>query len=134
MNILKKILTITIILIIFMTSNIFALDKIFTDADDWETDGKNGVLIDNTTVTTIDDSKIKDISNKIYNIGFAVGIVVVFVVGAILGIKFITTGVEEKAEVKEALIPYSISVVVFFGAFGVWKLAIVILDGIADVI
>ena len=40
------------------------------------------------------------------------------------------TSVEEKANVLETMIPYLIGCVVTFGAFGIWKIAITIMQGI----
>jgi hypothetical protein len=37
-----------------------------------------------------------------------------------------TSSVEEKAQVKEALIPYVAGCVVAFGSFGIWRLVMVI--------
>ena len=130
MNKVRKIFIISILISLTIYSSVFAIDDIFTDADSWENDGETATLVDGTTVDTIDDTVMKDLSSTIYNIAFGIGVIVVFVVGAFLGLKFITTGVAEKAEVKEALVPYAISSVVFFGAFGVWKLAVLLLGSL----
>ena len=50
------------------------------------------------------------------------------VVAAYLGIKFITSSVEEQAKVKESLIPFVVGCVVIFGAFGIWKLVTNLLE------
>ena len=47
--------------------------------------------------------------------------------GAILGIQFITGSVEQKAKVKDSLIPFIVGCVAIFGAFGIWKLVITLL-------
>ena len=47
-------------------------------------------------------------------------------IGAILGIKFMIGSVEEKAEIKAALVPFIIGCVVVFGAFGIWKIVVTI--------
>ena len=57
-------------------------------------------------------------------------IIVAVLVGAILGIQFMTAGIDKKVEVKQALFPYIVSCVVMFGAFGIWKLMVMILNGI----
>ena len=46
----------------------------------------------------------------------------------IIGIQFMMALVEEKAKIKEALMPYFVGCMVVFGAFGLWKLAITILS------
>ena len=52
-------------------------------------------------------------------------------VGMFLGIKFMISSAEDKAKVKEALIPYIAGCVVIFGAFIIWKLTILLLGRIA---
>ena len=37
---------------------------------------------------------------------------------------------EDKAKIKEAMIPYVLGCIVIFGAFGIWKLAITILNNL----
>lgn len=38
--------------------------------------------------------------------------------------------VEQKAKVKDSLLPYIIGCIVIFGAFGIWKLVLTILENI----
>ena len=38
--------------------------------------------------------------------------------------------IEQKAKVEDSLIPYIVGCVVIFGAFGIWKLVLTILEGI----
>ena len=64
----------------------------------------------------------------LYNIFLGVGMVIAVIVGIILGIQFMTSGSEEKAKIKESLIGYVIGCIVVFGAFGIWKLAIMIIS------
>ena len=63
----------------------------------------------------------------IYNVLLILGTVIAVIVGSVLGIQFITGSVEQKAKVKDSLIPFVIGCVVIFGAFGIWKLVITIL-------
>ena len=81
-------------------------------------------------IIDIDESKLRDSSNDIYNILLYSGIALSVLIGAVLGIQFVTSSVEDKAKVKEALIPYIVGCVVIFGAFGFWKLAISLLNNI----
>ena len=69
-------------------------------------------------------SGVKDASDAIYSILLAIGGVVALCVGVFLGVKFMTSTVDEKAKVKESLIVYIIGCIVIFGAFGIWKLVI----------
>ena len=54
-------------------------------------------------------------------------IVIAIITGAILGIRYITAGIDNKVEVKETLFPYLVSCIVVFGSLGIWKLVIEIL-------
>ena len=87
-------------------------------------------FIDSGSNDKINSASLQDLSNSIYNIALIAGIVIAVLVGAILGIKFMTGSVEEKADVKKLLIPYVVGCVVIFGAFGIWKLVVTILSGI----
>ena len=83
--------------------------------------GKNNVWDSKTTRTIVGD---------IYNILFPIGVVVTVVVGGMLGIKFMMASVEDKAKVKESMVPYAIGCIVIYGAFGIWKLAMEIFSGL----
>lgn len=118
---LYKILIISFCIIIILSHNVFALDEILNLGEVWETTGQAH------TSTTMDTGKIKTLSDKIYNLLLAVAIVVAVIVGAILGIQFMTAGIDRKVEVQRALFPYLISCVVVFGSLGIWKLVVTIL-------
>lgn len=47
-----------------------------------------------------------------------------FIVGTFIGIQFMVASAEDKAKVKEALVPYIIGCAVVFGAFTVWSIAV----------
>ena len=72
------------------------------------------------------------LSDTIYNILFVIGVIVTVIAGAVLGIKFMTGSIEQKSKIKESLIPFFAGTAVIFGAFGIWKLAIIILRGLAS--
>jgi hypothetical protein len=78
----------------------------------------------------ITTDKTDDLTEDLYNILFFAGLVLAVIIGIILGIQFMTGSVEQKAKVKDSLIPYVAGCVVIFGAFGIWKLVVTILRGI----
>ena len=82
--------------------------------------------------TTIDEDKLKSSSEMIYNMLLVLGICIAVIVAAILGIKFMIGSMEEKAQVKEALIPFVVGCVVIFGAFGIWKIFVTIGNDVSD--
>ena len=123
-NILKILLIIVIMQFMMVpTSQASFWGDIFDTGDNFIQDGKNqGVAIDATDM--------KNETSKIYNLLFAAGVVLTVIIGAVLGIKLMFAGIEEKAKVKEMLIPYVAGCVVIYGAFGIWKLMVNILGGI----
>lgn len=115
---LKKIFFIIILVFsIILQCNIslgaINIDDIMSSADSFVNGGKGFEL-----------SGVKDTSDAIYSILFAIGGVIALCVGVYLGIKFMTSTVDEKAKVKESLIAYVVGCIVIFGAFGIWKIVI----------
>lgn len=76
----------------------------------------------------IDETQLKETSNFVFNLLLGFAMIIAVVIGIIIGIKFMMASVEEKAQIKEALVPYVVGCVVVFGAFGIWKVAITILS------
>lgn len=72
--------------------------------------------------------KLKESSDFFYNILLAIALILTVVIGMIIGIKFMIASVEEKAKIKEALVPYVVGCIVVFGAFTIWKIAIEVLN------
>ena len=71
--------------------------------------------------TVIDETKLQSTSNTIYKWLMVIAICVSVIIGAILGVLFITGSIEGKAKIQEALVPYIIGCIVVFGAFFIWK-------------
>lgn len=98
------------------------LDDMIGDADSFvKTFGR---------VDKIDNNELADLSGTIYNIALQIGVAVAVLVGMALGIKFMMSGVDERADVKKALTVYIVGCVVIFGAFGIWKLVVEIMQNI----
>lgn len=119
-----KIILITMFILFILSSKILAVSEMFRQADEWILTGQRN------TNTTMDTSQLKTTSDTIYNIFLGVGVAATVIVGAILGIQFMTAGVDKKVEVKQALVPYVVSCIVIFGSFGIWKLVVTILGGL----
>lgn len=100
-----------------------SIDDMINDAKSFISQGKIKYANDG-------NKSLKNVSNTVYNILLVVGTSIAVIMGAILGIKLMASGVEEKAEVKKLLIPYVVGCIVIFGGFGIWKLAVTILQGI----
>ena len=74
----------------------------------------------------IDKGSLQNASSSIYNILLICGVIIAVLIGSIMGIKFMIDSVEEKAEIKAALVPFAIGCIVVFGAFGIWKIVVTI--------
>ena len=94
-------------------------DEIIKDADGFLNKGTN---------KEIDEKSLKNTSNTVYNILLGIAIALAIIIGAGLGITFMLAGSAGKAKVKESLIPYAVGCFVAFGAFGIWKLVVTILN------
>lgn len=120
----------TIIITIFLTiimcvscTPVYAadsLDEIMSGADTFIEKGKDK--------QTVDPKLLSSTSDMVFNTLLAIAIIIAVIVGMIIGIQFMVAGVEEKAKIKETLLPYVISCIVVFGAFGIWKIAVTILS------
>lgn len=135
-NIVSKLLVIVIITVLIQFimmpmsyagfwDDIFNMGKKFIDTGkelQYETKGENG----ETVMKNIDLSanEMHDTINDLYNIVFSLGVVITVIVGAVIGINFMISSAEDKAKIKESLVPYIIGCVVIFGAFGIWKICI----------
>ena len=130
-NIISLIFIITFIIFILLTStySTFALGDIFSGAETFEKVGANTYGTEGTIVSgLITTDSLKKASNSIYNILLTVGVVAAVIIGIVIGIQFITGSAEEKAKVKETLIPYISGCIIVFGAFIIWKIVVTVLQ------
>lgn len=98
-------------------------DEIIGDAQDFLNKAGNS--------TTINGGNLKRASSTLYNILLSIGMFTAVAIGIYLGVKFMMSSVEDKAKVKEALIPYIAGCTVIFSAFVIWRLVILLLGNIA---
>lgn len=124
MKIIKTIIM-SLFIITILSINTYALEGIVDTAEQWELTGINKA---NTTLNT---ETLNEGSAKLYNIFVTIGIVVALIVGAFLGIKYMSAGVSEKVQVKESLFPYIVSCIVVFGSLGIWKICVAVLGQIS---
>lgn len=79
---------------------------------------------------TFDGEKLKTASDTIYNTLLLIGIILAVIIAGILGIQLMMAGAEEKAKVKESLLPFGVGCVIIFGAFGIWKVIMMAMSGL----
>lgn len=117
MKIILYVLIILLMLLSFSTKAYADMSEVISSADDFLSQGSQGQ-------TPITDAAIKDTSDLIYNVLLTIGTIVAVIWGIIIALKFITGSVEDKANIKETLVPYIIGCIIIFGAFGIWKLVL----------
>lgn len=122
-KLLINIMVIFIILFNLFIPNAYAgpLQDIMNRAEGFVKNGENGGNV-------INNDALKEGSNTLYNVLLVIGIAVAFIWGIVLGIQFITGSLGEKADVKKNLIVYLVGCVIIFGAFGIWKLLLQLLE------
>lgn len=96
-----------------------SLSGVISGGDSFINAGKDGSA-------QIDKGSLQNASSSIYNILLICGVIIAVLIGSIMGIKFMIGSVEEKAEIKAALVPFAIGCIVVFGAFGIWKIVVTI--------
>lgn len=112
------------LILIIIPNQTFARDTLNGGIANIAEDGSKFLTLDGGEKTPISDDMIKPVSNYIYNVLLAIGVVLALAIGIILGIQFILGSVEEQAKIKEALIPYIIACLIIFGGFTIWKIVV----------
>lgn len=128
-NVIKKLLFIILLfLTIFSQTNIvFATDPTVSGIIQG---GTSFIETGEEQESPITTDKTQELVDDLYNVLVFVGMVIAIIIGLILGIQFMTGSIEQKAKVKDSLIPYVVGCIVVFGAFGIWKLVVTILRAI----
>ena len=97
------------------------IDKLIQNGD---------TFLEGGTTDQLDNTALQNFSKSMFNILFAVGVVVSVITGALLGLKLMVSSIEEQVEAKKLIIPYVIGCIVLFGGFGIWRILVTILQGI----
>ncbi len=120
-NIFVKLLICSIFIVIlsssFCISTSHALAEVFSSGKAFLKEGSD---IDETINTTA----LQETSDTIYNTLLGIAIMVAIIVAMVLGIQFMVASADEKAKVKEALMPFVVGCVVVFGSFTIWKIVV----------
>ena len=121
----SKILKLIAIISVFIIVSVFPV-KVFSS---WVDDADNFLESAGNSIT-VDKDQLTSASAEIYNTLTSIGMIVAVIVGMILGITYMMTGAVDKAKVKESIMPYLLGCIVIFGAFGIWKLVINVMNGV----
>ena len=121
----RMIFTIVLLILIILSINLFNYTTYDIDTIDKVMEGAQNFVDQGSDASSqVDQATLESTSDFIYNILLAIAMVVAVIIGMIIGIQFMTSSVEEKAKIKESLVPYVVGCVVVFGAFGIWKIAV----------
>ena len=121
---MKKKIFITLILMLILMCrvvNVYAAREnqanmnIIETAKNWITLGESG-----GDLSTSDWSSF----NRLASMLWGIGVFVVVIGGTIIGIKYMFSSVEEKASLKQNVIPYVIGAVIILGALSIWKFSV----------
>ena len=121
----KILIIITMVIVInaiFLNINIVraeGISDVIKGGDQFINSSQNGSV-------SIDTNKLNNASSMLYNVLLALGVCIAVLISAILGVKFMIGSVEEKAQIKDAMVPFIIGCIVVFGAFGIWKIFVTI--------
>lgn len=128
-RIIKTILTLIIILLITANFNVVqAQERENITIEDVTGGAKNFIQSGTSQNNPLDITGVQNVTDVLYNILLAVGIIVAVIVGLLIGIKYMTGSVAQKSETKQLLLPYIVGCVVIFGAFGIWKIVVELLN------
>lgn len=123
--------TVNIIFLVFFFIIILSSESLATDdsVSIWSKIFSGGKNFVQDAEPMLKSEEVRDVSNTIYDILFYIGMSISVIIGSILGIKIILASAEEKAKIKEQLIPYIIGCFVIFGSFGIWRIVVKLFDG-----
>lgn len=80
----------------------------------------------------IQQSTVEKDLKPIAQILMGYGVLTLLCVGAILGLKYMFSGADEKSKIKEKLIWYVVAAVIIFGAVSIFNIVISILNNLYD--
>lgn len=91
------------------------------DIDSIISGGKSFISDAEGAATKIDSGKMKTTSDIIYNVLLTIAIGIAVIYASILGVKFMMGSTEDKAQLKESLIPFLVGCIIIFSSFAIWK-------------
>ena len=131
-NMKKKKIFIGLIVLIFIVlhSTIvfgtnFNLDNVISDTKNWI---NNPVTTPTVSVNKV-SNKGYETANRIAGALTVIGIFAAAIIGIVLGIKYmLSSGVEQKADVKKTMMPWIIGTGIVLGALSIWRLLLKLLN------
>lgn len=94
-----------------------SFDEILDSGDDFlNTNDEDAVA------TAPSEEKLAEISDTVSGVLLTIALGVTLISAIVMGINFTIQSVEDRAKIKESMIPWIIGIFISFGAFGIWKL------------
>jgi len=119
-NTIKRTLLILISAIFIVSiplySNAFSFDDVIGAGNDFLNQGSS------STAAAPTEERLRPISNAVSNILLTIAFGVTLISAAIMAINFTIQSVEDKAKIKESMVPWIIGIFVSFGAYGIWRI------------
>lgn len=114
-----KVIVIFMIILLILSqplySNAFSIDNIIEDGKSFEDAGTS------SSGTIITDDELEPVSSMISNVLLTIAIAVTLISAIVMGINFAIQSVDDKAKIKESMIPWVIGIFISFGAYGIWQ-------------
>lgn len=130
MNLKIKAILIILMILIFtfglpIYSKAFSVDDIIGNANTFLSVGNE------SQTPGFEEGKLKNLSDTVSGVLLAVAVAVTFISIGVMGVQFAIQTVEDKAKVKEAMVPWIIGILISFGAFGIWRFVMNVFYGIS---
>lgn len=125
-NILKIVLVVITILFI-LSPNIYVSATSMPSGDELH-DQANDFINKGQSSSKIDVNKIAEIMKPLASLLLGIGTVVLVIVTAVMGVKYMSATPETRGKLKAQLIGIAVSAIVLFGAYGIWSLAYTIMS------
>ena len=118
---IKKVLLILAIVILIINIPLYSkagnpFDDLLNAGDDFISQGQQ------SNAVGMDATSMKPISDFISNILLVIAVGVTLITAAMMAINFTIQSIEDKAKIKESMIPWIIGIIISFGAYGIWKI------------
>lgn len=127
---IKKIILLTLVIMLLSGiinvsyANTLSFDSVVQEANDWIARGEA------SGSGTINVNEITSIITPIAQALTVVGVGILLIVAAVMGIKWITANPEEQAKLKQQSIGLVVAAAVILGAYTIWKIALNIVSAL----
>ena len=123
---IKHIKILSIISIIILLNFFLPINSEAFSLGDVISGGKDFLKADGGATLQIQESSLQELSNTVSGILLTIAVVVTLISAVVMGISFTIQSVEDKAKIKESMIPWVIGIFISFGAFAIWKITMAI--------